>query len=69
MLSAGVDRLIADLMLVRARRRWPLLRFLPRARVRRLILPAATAARQELLRVVVAGGLLAGALLVVTAAV
>jgi hypothetical protein len=63
-LFARVDRRIADLMLARARRRWPLLRLVPRTCVRQLILPAATLARQDVLRVVVLAALLAGALLV-----
>jgi hypothetical protein len=66
-LSAHVDRRIADLMLARARRRWPILRVLPRPFARRLIRPAAKLARQETLRVVALGALLAGALLVLIA--
>jgi hypothetical protein len=62
-LSARVDRRIADLMLARARRRWPLLRLLPRRCARQLILPAATVARQDVVRVVVLAASLAGALL------
>jgi hypothetical protein len=63
-LFARVDRRIADLMLARARRRWPLLRLVPRTCVRQLILPAATLARQDVLRVAVLVVLLAGAPLV-----
>jgi hypothetical protein len=63
MLSARVDRRIADLMLARARRRWPLLRILPRRCARQLILPAATLARQDAVRVVVLAASLAGSLL------
>jgi len=59
-----VDWRIADLMLARARRRWPLLRLVPRMCVRRLILPAAIVARQELLGGVVLAAFLAGTLLV-----
>jgi hypothetical protein len=66
-LSARVDRHIADLMLARARRRWPLLRLVPSTFARRLILPTATLARQDALRVVVLTALLAGALLALTA--
>jgi hypothetical protein len=62
-LSARVDRRIADLMLARARRRWPLLRLLPRRCARQLVLPAATLARQDAVRVVVLAASLAGALL------
>ncbi|HEX4009965.1 MAG TPA: hypothetical protein VHX62_08145 [Solirubrobacteraceae bacterium] len=59
-----MDRRIADLMLARARRRWPLLRLVPRTCVRQVILPAATVARQDVLRLVVLAALVAGALLV-----
>jgi hypothetical protein len=62
-LSARVDRRVADLMLARARRRWPLLRLLPRTCARQLIRPAATVARQDLVRVVLLAALFAGALL------
>jgi hypothetical protein len=41
------DRRIADLMLARAQRRWPLLRLVPRPYIRAVILPAATLARQD----------------------
>jgi hypothetical protein len=63
-LFARVDRRIADLMLARARRRWPLLRLVPRMCVRQLVLPAATLARQDVVRAVVLAALLAGLLLV-----
>jgi hypothetical protein len=62
-LFARVDRRIADLMLERARRRWPPLRLLPRTCARQLILPAATLARQDVVRVVLPAALFAGALL------
>jgi hypothetical protein len=63
-LFTRVDRRIADLMLARARRRWPLLRLVSRTCVRQLILPAASVARQDVLRVVVLAALLVGTLLV-----
>jgi hypothetical protein len=63
-LFARVDRRIADLMLARARRRWPLLRLVPRTCVRQAILPAATGARQDVVRVVALAALVAGTLLV-----
>jgi hypothetical protein len=66
-LSTRVDRRIADVMVARARRRWPLLRFLPRTCARQLILPAATLARQDVVRIVVLAGLFAGTLLVLIA--
>jgi len=62
-LFARVDRRIADLMFARARRRWPLLRLLPRPSARQLILPAATPARQDVVRVVLRAALFAGTLL------
>lgn len=65
--STRVDRRIADLMLARARRRWPLLRLLPRTCGRQLILPAATLARHDVVRIVVLAALFAGALLVLIA--
>jgi hypothetical protein len=49
-LSSRVDRRIADVMLARARRRWPLHRLEPRTCARQLLLPAATLARQDLAR-------------------
>ena len=64
LLFARLDRRIADLMLARCRRRWPLLRLVPRTCIRQLILPAATVARQDLGRVVVLAASLAGVLLV-----
>lgn len=67
-LFARVDRRIADLMLARARRRWPLLRLVPRTYVRQVILPAATVARQDVLRVLVLAASLAGTLLLLIAA-
>ncbi len=67
-LFARVDRRIADLMLARARRRWPLLRLVPRPCVRQVILPAARVARQDVLRVVAIAAMLAGAVLVVISA-
>jgi hypothetical protein len=63
-LVARLDRCIADLMLARARRRWPLLRLVPRPCIRAVILPAATLARQDVVRAVAVGGLLAGVLVV-----
>jgi hypothetical protein len=60
-LAARLDRHIADLMLARARRRWPLLRLVPRPCARPLILPAATLARTDLLQVAVLTVLFAGA--------
>jgi hypothetical protein len=63
-LFARLDRRIADLMLARARRRWPLVRLVPRTCVRPLILPAARVARQDVVRTVVLAAFLAATLLV-----
>ena len=63
-LFARLDRRIADLMLARARRRWPLLRLVPRPYIRAVILPAATLARKDVVRGAARLALLAGALLV-----
>jgi hypothetical protein len=68
LLFARVDRRLADLMLGRARRRWPLLRLVPRTCAREMILPVATVARQDMVRGVVLAALLAGTLLVVIVA-
>jgi hypothetical protein len=62
-LFARLDRRIADLMLARARRRWPLLRLVPQAFIRPVVLPAATLARQDVVRVAVVVGLIVGTLL------
>jgi hypothetical protein len=62
-IAARVDRRIADLILARARRRWPLLRLMPRTCARPLIVPAATLARRDLLRAALLAMLLAGAAL------
>jgi hypothetical protein len=61
--SSRVDRRIADVMLARARRRWPLLRLVPRTCALELLLPAAARARRDLARVVVLAAMLAGAVL------
>jgi hypothetical protein len=62
-LFSRADRRIANMMLSRARRPWPLLRLVPRTRARQLLLPTATLARQDLARVVVLGAILAEAAL------
>jgi hypothetical protein len=67
-LFARVDRRIADLMLARARRRWPLLRLMPQTCVRQVILPAARVARQDVLRAVAIAALFTGTLVVLIAA-
>ena len=46
-LAVYVDRRIANVILARARRRWPVLRFVPVAWIRPLVVPAATLARRE----------------------
>jgi hypothetical protein len=49
-LGATVDRRIAGSMVSRARRRWPLLRFVPAGWIRPLLLPTATVVRREISR-------------------
>ena len=63
LLLARVDRRIADLMLARVRRRWPLLRLVPQSCARQVILPAARAARHDVVRVVIIVAWVAGTLL------
>jgi hypothetical protein len=48
--AVRVDRRIANAILVRARRRWPVLRIVPAALIRPLIAPATTLLRRELSR-------------------
>ena len=64
MLSA-LDRRIASVILLRARRRWPLLSFVPEPWMRPLLAPLVTRLRRSLMRVVVAGAVLAGATVLV----
>ncbi len=53
MLSA-LDRRIAGVILLRARRRWPLLSFVPEPWMRALLAPLAMRLRRSLMRVAVA---------------
>jgi hypothetical protein len=62
-LGACVDRRIATVILARARRRWPLLRFVPATWIRPLVVPAATLARREFSRAAATTLVLAGALI------
>ena len=60
MLTA-LDRRIASVILLRARRRWPLLSFVPEPCVRPLLAPLATRLRRSLMRAAVAVAVVTGA--------
>jgi hypothetical protein len=49
-LGDAVDRRIATSMVTRARRRWPLLQFVPAALIRPALVPTATVVRREISR-------------------
>jgi hypothetical protein len=57
----SVDRRIANAIIARARRRWPLLQFVPSTVIRPLLRPGATIVRRELSRTVVTRIVPAGA--------
>jgi hypothetical protein len=57
----SVDRRIANAIIARARRRWPLLQFVPSTMIRPLLRPGATIVRRELSRTVVTRIVPAGA--------
>jgi hypothetical protein len=61
-LATSVDRRIANAIIARARRRWPLLRFVPSSAIRPLLAPGATIIRRELSRTVITRIVPAGAL-------
>jgi hypothetical protein len=61
-LVTSVDRRIANAIIARARRRWPLLQFVPSTVIRPLVGPGATIVRRELSRTVVTRIVPAGAL-------
>ena len=69
-LARSLDRRIANAIIARARRRWPLLQFVPATVIRPLIGPGATIVRRELSRTVVTRivpcGVLVGLLLLLT---
>jgi hypothetical protein len=60
-LLTSVDRRIANAIIARARRRWPLLQFVPSTMIRPLLRPGATIVRRELSRTVVTRIVPAGA--------
>jgi hypothetical protein len=62
-LFVRLDRRIADLMLARAQRRWPLLRLVPRPYIRAVIQPAAHTCTPGCRRAAARGALLVGVLL------
>lgn len=59
MLSA-LDRRIANLILLRARRKWPLLSLVPAPWMRPLLAPAATRVRRQVTRAVLAVAVVTG---------
>ncbi len=64
MLSA-LDRRIASMILLRARRRWPLLSFVPEPWMRPLLAPLATRLRRSVMRAGVAVAFMTAATLLV----
>ena len=64
MLSA-LDRRIASVILLRARRRWPLLSFVPEPWMGSLLAPLATRLRRSLMRAAVAVAVVTGATVLV----
>ncbi len=66
-LGAAVDRRLAELMIVRLRRSWPLLRLLPASCIVPIVVPAARRLRRSLLRSAVAVAVLAGAVIAIIA--
>jgi hypothetical protein len=60
-LGAAVDRRLADLIIVRLRRSWPLLKLMPASIIIPLVVPAARRLRRSLFRSAVAVAVLAGA--------
>ncbi len=50
LIVGGLDRLLANALLARACRRWPLLNLLPASWLRRLLLPTARQLRSSLTR-------------------
>ena len=64
MLSA-LDRRITSVILLRVRRRWPLLSFVPERWMRPLLAPLATRLRQSLMRAAVAAAVVTGATVLV----
>jgi hypothetical protein len=57
---SALDRRIANLILLRARRKWPLLSLVPAPWMRPLLAPAATRVRRQVTRAVLAVAVVTG---------
>ncbi len=66
-LGAAVDRRLAELIIVRLRRSWPLLKLLPASCIVPIVVPAARRLRRSLFRSAVAAAVFAGALIALIA--
>jgi hypothetical protein len=66
-LDAAVDRRLAELIIVRLRRSWPLLNLVPAACIVPIVVPAARRLRRSLFRSAVAVAVFAGALIAIIA--
>ncbi len=66
-LGAAVDRRLAELIIIRLRRSWPLLKLMPSSCIVPIVVPAATRLRRSLCRSAVAGAALAGAVIAIIA--
>ena len=62
MVLSALDRRIATLILLRARRKWPLLSLVPAPWMRPLLAPAVTRVRQSLMRAMLALAMVTGAM-------
>jgi hypothetical protein len=62
-LGAAVDRRLAELIIVRLRRSWPLLKLLPASFIVPIVVPAATRLRRSLFRSAVFVAVFAGAVI------
>jgi hypothetical protein len=51
-LITRIDRRLANAIIARGRRRWPLLRLVPASVIRPLVTPAATTIRRDLSRII-----------------
>jgi hypothetical protein len=66
-LSAAVDRRLAELIIVRLRRSWPLLKLLPGSCIFPIVAPAARRLRRSLFRSAAAVALFAGTVIALIA--
>jgi len=62
---SALDRRIASVILLRARRKWPLLSFVPEPWMRPVVAPLATRLRRSLMRVAFAVAVVSGVTLLV----